>query len=278
MPTSAQRTMRFLSTPSARRATAHVDLLGAGLGFLSTPSARRATVVVDERLTGQGISIHALREEGDGAAVMAAAVNSYFYPRPPRGGRQKAKIMAASILEISIHALREEGDSAGPLFGRGLPISIHALREEGDAGLGFQQLLRDISIHALREEGDLPRPTIRTQAVAFLSTPSARRATGQDAVSISGLDRISIHALREEGDRPAQGGSRQIGISIHALREEGDSTATMPRRTRTDFYPRPPRGGRHFKMVAHISNEGFLSTPSARRATFLFGGLASGAK
>ena len=34
-----------------------------------------------------------------------------------------------------------------------------------------------ISIHALREEGD-----------------------GQDAVSISGLDRISIHALREEGD------------------------------------------------------------------------------
>ena len=56
-----------------------------------------------------------------------------------------------------------------------------------------------ISIHALREEGDtascwrsLPRPE-------FLSTPSARRATG---VSVGyRIDTIiSIHALREEGD------------------------------------------------------------------------------
>ena len=55
-----------------------------------------------------------------------------FYPRPPRGGRQKAKIMAASILEISIHALREEGDCDFEAHGRTNLISIHALREEGD--------------------------------------------------------------------------------------------------------------------------------------------------
>ena len=57
---------------------------------------------------------------------------------------------------------------------------------------------------------------------------------------------ISIHALREEGD-PFQ--SLKVAvinyISIHALREEGDDIS---------FF----NGGAHF---------GFLSTPSARRAT-----------
>ena len=78
----------FLSTPSARRATASSNLAGRIEGFLSTPSARRATTVLADfiqlgheflstpsarRATGAqgvvgigfGISIHALREEGD---------------------------------------------------------------------------------------------------------------------------------------------------------------------------------------------------------------------
>ena len=33
------------------------------------------------------ISIHALREEGDGAAPGMQTVQPHFYPRPPRGGR-----------------------------------------------------------------------------------------------------------------------------------------------------------------------------------------------
>ena len=80
-------------------------------------------------------------------------------------------------------------------------------------------------------------------------------------------------------------------ISIHALREEGDfCTFWMLCRSVSDFYPRPPRGGRlgnylHALEVRAISihalrEEGdgyswnreygwiqFLSTPSARRAT-----------
>ena len=56
---------RFLSTPSARRATkryAYDDTTGK---FLSTPSARRATEhSIAYRVTKE-ISIHALREEGD---------------------------------------------------------------------------------------------------------------------------------------------------------------------------------------------------------------------
>ena len=34
------------------------------------------------------ISIHALREEGDALPARRRWSGSYFYPRPPRGGRQ----------------------------------------------------------------------------------------------------------------------------------------------------------------------------------------------
>ena len=34
-----------------------------------------------------------------------------------------------------------------------------------------------------------------------------------------------------------------------------------------NFYPRPPRGGRHGKVGATTISSLFLSTPSARRAT-----------
>ena len=56
----------FLSTPSARRATTWDGSLGADGLFLSTPSARRATWRQYDELSEKMISIHALREEGDG--------------------------------------------------------------------------------------------------------------------------------------------------------------------------------------------------------------------
>ena len=83
-----------------------------------------------------------------------------------------------------------------------------------------------ISIHALREEGDPLYPIRPHQSGLFLSTPSARRATPVPHPPPS-VGAISIHALREEGD-----GSRSI----------------MSTRYR-DFYPRPPRGGRHGRFI-----------------------------
>ena len=35
-----------------------------------------------------------------------------------------------------------------------------------------------------------------------------------------------------------------------------------------DFYPRPPRGGRPWRPLLHHAERQFLSTPSARRATW----------
>ena len=123
--------------------------------FLSTPSARRATNKAAETLDFCMISIHALREEGDPScsiwsrlrpiflstpsarratwaryhhrppapyfyprpprggrhlAVRVMEIVEDFYPRPPRGGRRKSQAVTETKLEISIHALREEGD------------------------------------------------------------------------------------------------------------------------------------------------------------------------
>ena len=57
--------------------------------FLSTPSARRATQESEQN----------------------TSTTTYFYPRPPRGGRPIKEERALELLEISIHALREEGDN-----------------------------------------------------------------------------------------------------------------------------------------------------------------------
>ena len=101
--------LQFLSTPSARRATHRTTHFAHRSEFLSTPSARRATSLGIATIYYAEISIHALREEGDGGpdttaltdeisihalreegdrriALRACAVG-HFYPRPPRGGR-----------------------------------------------------------------------------------------------------------------------------------------------------------------------------------------------
>ena len=102
----------------------------------------------------------------------------------------------------------------------------------------------------------------------FLSTPSARRATFSFFWRLI-VQWISIHALREEGDRVKKGTITEDDyISIHALREEGDGGRWSKAGAIADFYPRPPRGGRLVAAARRRTELIFLSTPSARRATF----------
>ena len=61
-------------------------------------------------------------------------------------------------------------------------------------------------------------------------------------------------------------------ISIHALCEEGDCGLRLNIGSLFDFYPRPLRGGRRDAQGAVDLDAVFLSTPSARRATFCFFG------
>ena len=103
-----------------------------------------------------------------------------------------------------------------------------------------------ISIHALREEGDSFFFTGCSPKLAFLSTPSARRATGFRfrACAVLGKFLSTPSARRATDSRPPPS-----GLMAH-------------------FYPRPPRGGRPgITDILTDYFELFLSTPSARRAT-----------
>ena len=86
---------------------------------------------------------------------------------------------------------------------------------------------------------------LHTITNAFLSTPSARRATRTGQEGRRSHD-ISIHALREEGDLCGICGNTDPAISIHALREEGDIGFSEFLAVSINFYPRPPRGGRQY--------------------------------
>ena len=104
-------------------------------------------------------------------------------------------------------------------------ISIHALREEGDMRRGKRGGVYCISIHALREEGDMRR---------------GKRG---------GVYCISIHALREEGDGAdtMTAFDKKVFLSTPSARR---ATVRKWERAsaRSDFYPRPPRGGRQQKQ------------------------------
>ena len=146
-----------------------------------------------------------------------------------------------------------------------------------------------ISIHALREEGDFIFIRSGMALLLFLSTPSARRATQCQRFGPPGQS--DFYPRPPRGGRPnvqpfrrgqhrflstpsarratamARRRMRQTTISIHALREEGDPARPTPRPSMTNFYPRPPRGGRRNLVRVLIAHAVFLSTPSARRAT-----------
>ena len=190
--------------------------------FLSTPSARRATAPARASKLAACISIHALREEGDLAHGRSASRLPYFYPRPPRGGRLAVPGVGADPLRISIHALREEGDFAFSTIST-MSSYFYPRPPRGGRRTAYKYSC-----------GSFP----------FLSTPSARRAT------LGGCDGVYYHA-----------------ISIHALREEGDPPVEPKSLIHFYFYPRPPRGGRRTTPPRSNTPSGFLSTPSARRAT-----------
>ena len=146
-------------------------------------------------------------------------------------------------------------------------ISIHALREEGDmeamAWLIFRGYfyprpprggrLRGLHWRGYRRGDFYPRPPRGGRLLVlvgikhvdkFLSTPSARRATGTAQCTQAGRS-ISIHALREEGDlySASCSFSRRVFLSTPSARR-ATTLRISSDKLRGDFYPRPPRGGR----------------------------------
>ena len=101
----------------------------------------------------------------------------------------------------------------------------------------------------------------------FLSTPSARRATRTSRGS-NGCGVISIHALREEGDSASPLSTSGRSNFYPRPPRGGRRLTPRPQPWRlSNFYPRPPRGGRPTCWIIWPVSRSFLSTPSARRAT-----------
>ena len=144
--------------------------------FLSTPSARRATIISSIIVLPLSISIHALREEGDIVHGIGESL-SFISIHALREEGDRRRLEVARHEAISIHALREEGDKSvrvaphrngdfyprPPRGGRLLPLAAliphPRFLSTPSARRATKNYLDitwqdDISIHALREEGD----------------------------------------------------------------------------------------------------------------------------
>ena len=192
------------------------------------------------------ISIHALREEGDELFYDAQEAYGIFLSTPSarRATRAIVRDHECRGFLSTPSARRATWRSRGP---RKTPSNFYPRPPRG---------------------GRLPQVSIGTLLWLFLSTPSARRATAWPCFfDIWGGDFyprpprggrlppwIQTDRAREFLSTPSARRAtkrarhdRRLGIiSIHALREEGDLWPTSRSRPSTNFYPRPPRGGRRF--------------------------------
>ena len=262
--------------------------------FLSTPSARRATTKPYTRSIIDAISIHALREEGDfsffvllffcflflstpsarratGRACCFQPVSSYFYPRPPRGGRQAAAPEAIQPEEfLSTPSARRATHHS--LTGGTTMADFYPRPPRGGrlcAARAFNSTLLFLSTPSARRATSRQRmpsaswqflstPSARRatpsrasrwlSSTTFLSTPSARRATGGKYKDMIAARIFLSTPSARRATRLRRGWVRRRTISIHALREEGDMARARMRSTSWNFYPRPPRGGRRWQL------------------------------
>ena len=220
----AARLSVFLSTPSARRATcAWTGKAAANQYFYPRPPRGGRPIYLVYLSTVLTISIHALREEGDlpadakqkawtlflstpsaRRATMQRSgkptASTYFYPRPPRGGRPKT-------VSRNVTALRFlSTPSARRATWHNIPPPVY-----------------HSNFYPRPPRGGRLFPSVAVQSRRyFYPRPPRGGRRFVESGPHSGVH-ISIHALREEGDGRWQGTvQRHPHISIHALREEGD--------------------------------------------------------
>ena len=182
-------------------------------------------------------------------------MKNYFYPRPPRGGRLSASTSGAAALNFYPRPPRGGRPvDSGRVFGgtHFYPRPPRGGRRLPPSG---QRLLQETHFY--------PRPP----------------RGGRQARCARFRPANDFYPRPPRGGRPfwRQKTPGVPFISIHALREEGDLLIRWRTPTWAYFYPRPPRGGRPLPLHRREPVAGFLSTPSARRATAAsaapFGGL-----
>ena len=282
--------MLFLSAPSARRATGLCRGRRLGFQFLSTPSARRATRAAVHAFHRCVFLSTPSARRATRSSSKACALPTYFYPRPPRGGRPVFRLLwLYHSIFLSTPSARRATRPAAALRPPAGFLSTPSARRATTTGWCDWQNSTNFyprpprggrhltAVHAGSPAYFYPRPPrggrLGPQLLSghlpdFYPRPP-RGGRRLPAGATGKIRRISIHALREEGDGAALPSAECLeDISIHALREEGDARMLAIGGRIAYFYPRPPRGGRRDGIVPGDITVKFLSTPSARRATF----------
>ena len=221
------------------------------------------------------ISIHALREEGDSSQWPGRGRFRNFYPRPPRGGRLEEADGVKRSVVISIHALREEGDRGcgrrracqsrnfyprpprGGRRARGSPscrwcrfLSTPSARR---ATAGIRKIPSNPAYFYPRPpRGGRRPPSVVASKVCYFYPRPPRGGRPWFSSQNRRSENISIHALREEGDQAVKAllSVLKVFLSTPSARRATAAPAS-DNSSAQNFYPRPPRGGRH--DVVHSS-------------------------
>ena len=128
-----QRTQRFQSTLSVRRATKFSNNIIYTCQISIHALREESDIIMKLQITVSDISIHALREESDrGAKGTLTWLHKFQSTLSVRRATIHCSLSARPKSLISIHALREESDNEIGMPVYIICISIHALREESD--------------------------------------------------------------------------------------------------------------------------------------------------
>ena len=239
----------------------------------------------------RNVSIHATLAGGDRSLGILPSCPVRFYPRHPRGWRQRGSL------------------TKKPNATRFYPRHPRGWRPKAPI---FPKPRNQVSIHATLAGGDWTVCAASSRPKSFLSTPPSRVATRTDAgrpqvaevsihATLAGGDKagseadftewvVSIHATLAGGDVPEvdedaepitflstppsrvatvafTAVARLNSVSIHATLAGGDDYAQLKASYDERFYPRHPRGWRQLSGSGSSSFFAFLSTPPSRVAT-----------
>ena len=194
-----------------------------------------------------------------------------FYPRPPRGGRLDGAASGLCLGEFLSTPSARRATRDATTIANGMRNFYPRPPRGGRPPEAYTRRSQDNFYPRPPRGGRLMSWNIPDSRKQFLSTPSARRATGGLGPTTREPDDFYPRPPRG-GRRPAHssntlpvqflstpsarratdfyfGGDSYEQISIHALREEGDEMQERVCTVLAHFYPRPPRGGRPAQLA-----------------------------
>ena len=196
------------------------------------------------RVPARPISIHALREEGDGECQVSVQVSSTFLSTPSaRRATYFPTPYDCSGQFLSTPSARRATDIDDAVAALTGFLSTPSARRATPSGGGFGGIhTRFLSTPSARRATLYPALSLCPSK--FLSTPSARRATPFTPPAGRGHQKFLSTPSARRATHIVGLPSKNRVISIHALREEGDTYCSLTLKKLRYFYPRPPRGGR----------------------------------